>query len=202
MSKTEKEKLLAGELYNSRDPELLALYHQARRLTAAFNSAASTETERKQALLTELLGRLGRHVWIEAPFYCDYGQHISIGDHTFINMNCVFLDNHYIRIGKNGLIAPGVHIYTALHPLRADDRIRSDWQEGDGTAIYRTQAAPVTIGDNAWIGGCAMIMPGVTIGDNATIGAHSVVTKDIPSNVLALGNPCRVVRTLEEGGKS
>lgn len=196
MASTEKEKMLAGKSYNSRDPELLKMYHRARKLTADFNNTPSDDPERKTNLLSELMAHRGEGVWIEAPFFCEYGAHLSIGDHTFVNMNCIFLDCHHIRIGKNGLIAPAVQIYTAYHPLPAEERIRSEWKKGDGTAVYRTQAAPVSIGDNVWIGGNTVIFPGVTIGDNTTIGAGSVVTKAIPANVLAYGNPCRVVREL------
>lgn len=188
---TEKEKMLSGENYNSRDPELLERYHQARALLQEYNQLDSRELERRAAILRELLGATGGNVWIEAPFYCDYGEHIFIGENTFVNTNCIFLDNNVIRIGKNGLIAPYVQIYTAGHPLKAADRIV---YHDDGTGAYLTSSKPVIIGDNVWVGGNTVIMPGVTIGDNVTIGAGSVVTKDIPADVLAFGNPCRVVK--------
>lgn len=196
MNPSEKEKMLAGAFYNSRDPELLAMYHRARRLLGEFNRAASTEMAEKEKLLQELLGGLGRGVWIEAPFFCDYGENITIGDNSFVNFNCMFLDCNRIEIGKNALIAPNVQIYTAFHPLDARERIREDWREDDGRAVYRTQSAPVRIGDNVWIGGGTMILPGVRIGSNSTVGAGSVVTKDLPEGVLALGSPCRVVRKI------
>lgn len=191
---SQKARMLAGEFYNTRDEELLARSLYAKQLTRQLNILDPADLERKNKILSALLGKVGPHAWIEPPFYCDYGEHIYIGEHTFVNMNCIFLDAAEIRIGKNGLIAPAVQIYSAHHPLAARDRIRQDWTESDGTAIYRTQASPVTIGDNVWIGGNTVIMPGVTIGDNAVIGAGSVVTKDIPADVLAVGSPCRVVR--------
>ncbi len=196
MKMTEKEKMLASQLYNSRDPELIEMYHNARRLLRMFNTAESHDADAKTAALTELFGKLGKNVWIEAPFFCDYGENIVIGDNTFINFNAIFLDCNRISIGKNGLIGPNVQIYTAHHPLKASDRIKQNWDETDGTAIYHTAAAPVTIGDNVWIGGSCIVFPGVSIGDNTTIGAGSIVTKNIPANVLAFGNPCKVVRQL------
>ena len=189
---TEKEKMLGGELYDSRDPELLMMYHSARKLLKSYNSLDSELIDERDRLLKELLEFKGTGVWIEAPFYCDYGKNISIGENTFVNANCMFLDNNKISIGKNGLIAPFVQIYTATHPLKASDRI----VEIDNRTRYLTQAKPVTIGDNVWIGGNSIISPGIRIGNNVTIGAGSVVTKNIPDNVLALGNPCKVIKDL------
>ena len=189
---TEKEKMLKGEYYNSRDPELIALYHKARKLIKAYNTLNSELTTERQNILKDLFGGLGKGVWIEAPFYCDYGENIFIGENTFVNTNCMFLDNNTITIGKNGLIAPYVQIYTANHPLKASERI----VETGHSSHYLTFSKPVTIGDNVWIGGNAILFPGITIGDNVTIGASSVVTQNIPDNVLALGNPCKVVREL------
>jgi len=188
--KTEREKMLAGEPYNSRDPELLALYHRTKRLLAEFAGTASTDAGEKQRILKELLGGIGDGVWMEAPFFCDYGVNIRIGDGCFVNYNCVFIDNNVITIGNNVLIGPAVQLYTATHPLAAEERIRAD---GSG---YVTRAVPITIGDNVWIGGGAMVMPGVTIGANTTVGAGSVVTKDVPERCFAAGNPCRVIRNL------
>lgn len=189
---TEKEKMLQGMNYNSRDRELIAMYHKARRLLKEYNLLDSHLTDERQRILSELLGNIEEGVWIETPFFCDYGENISIGSNTFVNTNCMFLDNNKITIGKNGLIAPYVQIYTASHPLKASDRII----ENEGGASYLTSAEPVTIGDNVWIGGNSIIFPGVTIGDNVTIGAGSVVNKNIPDNVLAVGNPCKVLKEL------
>lgn len=189
---TEKEKMLSGLPYDSRDPELLDHYHRARALLKQLNQLESTAIEVRQALFNDLFAHQGNGVWIETPFFCDYGSNISIGDNTFINVNCMLLDNHTISIGKNGLLAPYVQIYTANHPLKAEERIV---QTADRTH-YVTSARPVVLGDNVWVGGNSVICPGVTIGDNVTIGAGSVVTKDLPSNVLAMGSPCKIVKTL------
>ena len=191
MAKSEKEKMLTGEVYNSRDPELLERYHLARELMLEFNQLSSRNFERKSEILHQLLGEVGDGVWIEAPFYCDYGQNIKLGKNTFLNFNCLFLDDNSITVGKNGLIGPNVQIYTASHPLAAHERIVADPEER-----YLTLTKAVHIGDNAWIGGNTLIMPGVTIGNNVTIGAGSLVTKDIPDNCLAMGSPCKVVRQL------
>lgn len=187
---TERERMLAGESYRSRDPELLGLYHRAKSLLQQYSSTPSTHAQDKQRLLSELLGKVGSDVWIESPFFCDYGVNIRIGDHCFVNYNCVFLDSNRITIGNNVLIGPAVQLYTPTHPLAPDDRIRAD-EPG-----YVTRALPITIGDRVWIGGGAMIMPGVTVGYGSTVGAGSVVTRDIPERCLAAGNPCRILRQL------
>jgi len=204
---SEKEKMLAGEFYNPRDPGLLEMYHKSRKLLKEFNNLDSRNAKRRNGLIRELLGNAAPGLWIESPFYCNYGENIFIGEHTFVNMNCVFLDDGIITIGKNGLIAPSVQIYTATHPVSAKERIVSlDDFENDQRGLvhkvisapkYRTYTKPVTIGDNVWIGGNAVIMPGVVIGDNVTIGAGSVVTRSIPDGVVAVGNPCRVVRKID-----
>lgn len=149
------------------------------------------------SILNQLLGSRGKQVWIVAPFFCDYGENIHIGENTEINHNCIFLDCNRITIGSNVLIAPLVQLYTAYHPVRARDRMPNPTTTG-GMNFLVNQSSPITIGDNVWIGGGAIVLPGVTIGDNTTIGAGSVVTKDIPSNVLAFGNPCTVIRKLPE----
>ncbi len=187
--------MLAGLPYNSRDPELLQMYHTARTLFQEYNSLASAETARRSELLSSLFAKKGKGVWIEAPFYCDYGKLISIGANTFVNASCFFLDNNKIVIGQNGLIGPYVQIYTAGHPLKAVDRIV---KTPEGTSRYKTVTAPVRIGDNVWIGGNTSIMPGIRIGNDVTIGAGSVVTKDLPDAVLAYGNPCKIIRSLKE----
>ncbi len=192
MRKTEKQKMLSGEFYSSRDPELLEMYHKARRLILLYNASDSKDSDGRKQILSDLLGEVDDGVWIEAPFFCDYGVNISIGEGTFVNTNCMFLDDNTITIGKNGLIAPYVQIYTALHPLQASERIHKI----QGGSTYKTSTKPVRIGDNVWIGGNTVIMPGVTIGDNVTLGAGSVVTKDIPDNKLAFGNPCKIIKDL------
>lgn len=196
MARTEKERMLAGEPYRSRDPELLARYHYARTLLSAYAATPSTDTEQKQRILTSLLGSVGEGVWIEAPFFCDYGENISIGNGVFINYNCVFLDSNRISIGANTLLGPGVHIYTATHPIQAEERIHLEGRGEKKHAFYLTHARPVHVGANAWIGGGALLLPGVTVGENTTIGAGSVVTKPVPADCFAAGNPCRVIRSL------
>ena len=171
---TEREKMLAGQLYDCGDAELLTQWHRAKDLVRDYNSTDSADTLKKNQILNELLGGRGEALWITAPFFADYGNNIYFGNNCEVNMNCTFLDDNVIRIGNNALIAVP--------------------QQDGSFAFCRTQTAPVVIGDNVWIGGGAIIMPGVTIGDNVVIGAGSVVTKDIPSNTVAYGNPCRVRR--------
>jgi maltose O-acetyltransferase len=193
---TERENMLAGEDYNARDPDLLAIARRARVLMAELNANPAAPPDARHGLLEQLLGGVEEGVWIESPFYCDYGENIRLGKHTFINMNCVFLDSAEIRIGEHGLIGPNVQLYTVTHPLKAAERIVAGWTPATGRSIYRTSAAPIQIGSSVWIGGGTIVMPGVTIGDNVTIGAGSIVTQDIPSDVLAFGQPCRVRQQL------
>lgn len=188
--KTEKEKMLAGELYDCNDPELLARWHKAKQLQREYASTETTNYSKLNAILDELLGSHGENAWITAPFFVDYGENIHIGKNVEINMNCVFLDCNRIIIGDNCGIAPGVHIYTVFHPINPQERLSTK------STFWNSLTAPVTLGSNVWIGGGSIILPGVAIGDNATIGAGSVVTKDIPANSLAVGNPCRIVRQL------
>ncbi len=190
---TEREKMLSGQLYNCGDPELLNQWHKAKNLMRDYSLVDSVNLEEKDRILNQLLGGRGKNLWITAPFYVDYGNNIYFGNNCEVNMNCTFLDSNEIRIGDNALIAPNVQIYTAFHPTNAADRF--GLPNADGSFSFcKTQSAPVIIGNNVWIGGGAILLPGVTIGDNVVIGAGSVVTKDIPSNSVALGNPCRVVR--------
>ncbi len=190
---TEKEKMLSGQLYDCGDPELLSRWHKAKNLTRDYNLTDSADLARKDAILAQLLGSKGKNLWITAPFYVDYGDNIFFGSNCEVNMNCTFLDDNRIVIGDNALIAPNVQIYTAFHPTNARDRFGEPKEDGS-FAFCKTQTAPVTIGNNVWIGGGAIILPSVTIGDNVVIGAGSVVTRDIPSNTIALGSPCRVIR--------
>lgn len=182
---TQKDKMLRGELYDASDPQLVQERLRARELLKALNDSHPDDHDQRQTLLAQLLGAMGEGVHIEPPFYCDYGSHILIGSRVFLNFGCVILDCNIVRIGDNTQLGPAVQIYAATHPLQAAERIK-------GPEL----GYPITIGRNVWIGGGAIIGPGVTIGDNTTIGAGSVVVRDIPANVLAAGNPCRVIRDL------
>jgi maltose O-acetyltransferase len=193
---TEREKMLAGEDYNACDAELLAIARRARVLLTELNAIPAAPPDVRLPLLAQLLGDAAEGVWVESPFYCDYGENIYLGAHTFINMNCVFLDSAAIRIGEDGLIGPNVQLYTVSHPVRAADRVVAGWTRESNRSRYRTEAKPIQIGSGVWIGGGTIVMPGVTIGDNVTIGAGSIVTQDLPSNVLAFGQPCRVRQQL------
>lgn len=189
---TEREKMLAGQLYDCGDEELITQWHKAKNLIYKYNSLPSENIIEKKKILSELLGGSGSNLWITSPFYVDYGNNIYFGNNCEVNMNCTFLDDNKIIIGDNALIAPNVQIYTAFHPKNVKERFGEPKKDGS-FEFCKTQTAPVIIGNNVWIGGGAIIMPGVTIGDNVVIGAGSVVTKDIPSNVIAYGVPCKVV---------
>ncbi len=190
---TEREKMLAGELYDCGDKELLEQWHKAKNLIREYNNLNSEDTEGKGSILIELLGGSGENLWITSPFFVDYGNNIYFGNNCEVNMNCTFLDDNKIIIGNNALIAPNVQIYTAFHPTNVRDRFGVPKEDGS-FEFCKTQTAPVIIGDNVWIGGGAIIMPGVTIGDNVVIGAGSIVTKNIESNTIAFGNPCKKIR--------
>lgn len=196
MARSERERMLAGEYYDPRDAELLALARRTRALVARYNASAATDAAGRRELLEQVLGEVAEEVWIEPPFFCEYGVHVSIGARTFVNVNAVLLDSAPIRIGADVLVGPGVQLLTAKHPLRAAERIIRDRTAAPDAVPYRTDAAPVTIGNGVWLGAGTIVLPGVTIGDETTIGAGSVVTRDIPAGVLALGQPCRVERTL------
>jgi maltose O-acetyltransferase len=185
VEKTERQKMLGGELYLAADAELVALRKQARRIVKTYNNTTEEETEMRIQLLNQLFAKVGSNVEIEPPFHCDYGSNIYVGDKFYMNFGCVILDCNQVEIGDNVLCGPYVQIYAAYHPTSPE--IRLSGQE---------LAAPVKIGNNVWIGGGAIICPGVTIGDNTTIGAGSVVVKDIPANAIAVGNPCQVIRHL------
>lgn len=186
--KTEKEKMLNGELYHAADPQLLQERLNARRLTRLYNQTIETDDNKRTKLLKELFGSTGENLYIEPTFRCDYGYNIHVGENFYANFDCVFLDVCEIRIGDNCMIAPGVHIYTATHPLDPIERISG--------AEY---GLPVHIGHNVWIGGRAVINPGVTIGDNVVIASGAVVTKDVPDNVVAGGNPAKIIKQIERG---
>src|SRR5699024_353218 len=190
---SERDKMLSGELYDGGDPELLERWHIAKNLTRDYNQCASEDLKNKERILNDLLGGRGQKLWIVPPFHADYGNNIYFVNNCEVNMGCIFLGDNKIIIGDNALIGPNVNIYTAFHPTNAVDRF-GEIQE-DGTFDFcKTQSAPVIISDNVWIGGSVVIMPGVNIGENVVIGAGSVVTKDIPSNTIAYGNPCQIVK--------
>ena len=183
--KTEKEKMLAGELYNSQDAQLSRERTQARILFKKFNDLGEENTEERELIIRQLIPNAGKNLCLEPPFYCDYGTNIKLGEKVFFNFNCVILDVMEVNIGSRTMLGPGVQIYTATHPV--------DHQERASGLEF---AKPVTIGKDVWIGGNAIICPGVTIGDRSVIGAGSVVIKDIPADVVAAGNPCKVIREL------
>lgn len=185
--RTEKEKMLAGELYDPLDQQLCDERRRARLLFKALNDTRDDQTEERARLIKELIPSAGAGVWIEPPFYCDYGTNIILGDKVFFNFNCVVLDVALVHIGSRVLCGPAVQIYMASHPLKAEER-RTGLELGKA----------VGIGDDVWIGGGAVICPGVRIGDGSVIGAGSVVTRDVPSGAFAGGNPCRVLRNIEQ----
>jgi maltose O-acetyltransferase len=177
--------MLAGELYRSADPELIADIQRAQRLLAQYNATSGDETGAATALLHQLLGSVGDGTVIRSFFACDYGYNIRLGRNAFINYNCVFLDCASIEIGDNLQMGPAVQLYTAAHPLEPDIR-RSGLE----------YARPIRIGHDVWIGGGAIILPGVTIGNGSVIGAGSIVVHDVPPASVVVGNPARIVRTL------
>jgi len=184
---TEREKMLAGELYDPLDPELAAGRERARDLCWDLNATREAQQAERRAILQQLFAAGGDDVWIQPPFYCDYGSNISLGRKCFFNFNCVVLDVCRVTIGDHVLCGPGVQIYTATHPL--DPVLRRTQESGK----------PIEIGSDVWIGGGVIICPGVRIGSHTVIGAGSVVTRDVPDDVFAAGNPCRVIRQLSEG---
>ena len=178
--------MLAGELYDSLDAELVARRTRARDLCQALNATREEESDARRAILRDLFGRGGETVWMQPPFYCDYGENIHLGERVFFNFNCVILDVCEVTIGDYTMFGPAVQIYTPLHPL---DHVARRGKE---------YGKPVSIGCDVWVGGGAIILPHVTVGDRAVIGAGSVVTRDIPAGVFAAGNPCRVIREIAE----
>lgn len=182
--RSEREKMLAGELYDPLDPELVRAREQARDLCQDLNATREAQQEERRRLLQELFAAGGDTVWVQPPFFCDYGSNIVLGTKCYFNFNCVVLDVCRVTIGDFVLFGPAVQIYTATHPLDADLRRRQEFGK------------PVTIGSDVWVGGGAILCPGVTVGPRTVIGAGSVVTRDLPAGVLAAGNPCRVIREL------
>lgn len=194
--KTNYQKFLSGEYCNHLDKEVFDMIVRNKQLLAKFNSTDISDNEARTALLHQMFGRVGKHSSVDINFHCECGKHIFIGDNVVINMNCTFLDDNYITIGNNVLIAPNVQLYTATHPVNASERFVENWDENSGELFFRTRALPITIGNDVWIGGGVIVLPGITIGNNCVIGAGSVVTRSIPSNSLAVGNPCKVIRSL------
>lgn len=195
---TNYQKFLAGEYCNRLDKEVWDMMVHTKSLLARFNSIPIEESNKRKEILQEMLGSIGKHSSIDINFHCNCGKHIFIGNKVVVNMNCTFLDDNIIRIGNNVLIAPNVQLYTATHPLDAEERFVKDWDEQSGELFFRTKALPITIGNNVWIGGGAILLPGITIGDNCVIGAGSVVTKSIPAYSVAAGNPCRIIKKLQQ----
>jgi maltose O-acetyltransferase len=183
---TELERMLAGELYDPMDPELLRARELARVLCWELNSTLEREAEKRRGILLQLFGRGGDSVWMQPPFYCDYGSNILLGERVYFNFNCVVLDVCRVTVGDFTLFGPAVQIYTAMHPMNAELRRQQEFGK------------PVEIGSDVWVGGGAIICPGVKIGSRSVIGAGSVVTKDVPEGVFAAGNPCRVIREIKE----
>jgi maltose O-acetyltransferase len=183
---TQKEKMLAGELYDPLDPELVQARERARDLCQELNATREREQETRRRIVTDLFGKGGDSVWMQPPFFCDYGSNIYLGERVFFNFNCVVLDVCEVRIGDFTLFGPAVQIYTATHPM--NDELRRTQEFGK----------PITIGSDVWVGGGAIICPGATIGAKSVIGAGSVVTKSIPEGVFAAGNPCRIIREITE----
>ncbi len=183
---TERDKMLAGALYDPLDAELTAARERARDLCQALNASRESESARRREILGDLLGDGGDTAWIQPPFFCDYGTNIHLGKKVFFNFNCIVLDVCEVRIGDHTLFGPGVQILTPLHPMNAQLRRQ------------RELGKAIEIGSDVWVGGGALILAGVRIGSRAVIGAGSIVTRDIPDGVFAAGNPCRVIREITE----
>ncbi len=183
--RTEKEKMLAGEVYNCLDPDLEAERQKTKELLRLYNLTEAVPE--RQPILQQLLGQIGHNSIIEPPFYCSYGQNIHIGDHVYLNVLCTILDCNEAHIGHHVMSGPAVQIYTAAHVLQAEARIQG-WEV----------AKAIVIEDNVWLGGGAILLPGVRIGQNAVVGAGAVVTRNVPANTVVAGNPARVIREIEQ----
>ena len=179
--RSEREKMLAGELYDALDAELVAERNRARDLCQMLNATRESDQELRRSICTQLFAKGGQTVWMQPPFYCDYGSNIEMGDRVFFNFNCIVLDVCRVTIGDYTLFGPAVQILTPMHPLNAELRRKQEYGK------------PIEIGSDVWVGGGALILPGVRIGSRAIIGAGSVVTRDVPDGVFAAGNPCRVI---------
>ncbi|SFU13117.1 maltose O-acetyltransferase [Algoriphagus locisalis] len=182
---TEKEKMLAGQLYQAGDPELVAERLKARKLVKTFNDSDPEDTEFRVSQIRKIFGKAGKNLWVEPPFYCDYGYNIEVGDDVFFNFNCVVLDVVKVTLGDRVFVAPNVQFYPATHPLDPVQRGEM-WEYGK----------QITIGNDVWIGGSAVICPGVSIADRTVVGAGAVVTKSFPADVLIGGNPAKIIKHL------
>ena len=183
---SERQKMVAGEMYDPFDLELVAARQRARDLCQALNATREGQQYERRDILIELFGKGGESVWMQPPFFCDYGVNIELGERVFFNFNCIVLDVCRVRIGDYTLFGPADQIYTPMHPLDAEQRRREEYGK------------PVDIGSDVWVGGGAIILPGVRIGARTVIGAGSVVTRDVPAGVFAAGNPCRVIREIPQ----
>jgi maltose O-acetyltransferase len=183
---TERQKMLAGEMYDPLDPERVAARGRARDLCQQLNATRESEESERRRILRDLFAKGGDTVWMQPPFFCDYGTNIELGERVFFNFNCIVLDVCPVRIGDFTLFGPSVQIYTPLHPFKAEQRRREEYGKS------------IDIGSDVWVGGGAIILAGVRIGSRSVIGAGSVVTRDVPDNVFAAGNPCRVIRAITD----
>ncbi len=184
-SSTEKEKMLKGEYYNAFEENLLNDRKRAKKLCQQLNNIPDASPAERSQIIKALF-QTDKEVWIESPFRCDYGYNIEVGENFYANFGCVILDCNLVKIGDNVKFGPNVQVYAATHPINPEERMSG-----------KEMAYPITIGNNVWIGGSSIILPGVTIGNNSVIGAGSIVTKNIPENVVAVGNPCRVLRPIQ-----
>jgi maltose O-acetyltransferase len=184
--RSERDKMLAGELYDPMDPELVRARERARDLCQDLNATREAQVDERRRILKELFGAGGDTVWMQPPFFCDYGSNILLGARVFFNFNCIVLDVSRVVIGDYTMFGPAVQIYTATHPMNAELRRKQEFSKA------------IEIGSDVWVGGAAVICPGVRIGSRSVIGAGSVVTRDIPAGVFAGGNPCRVIREITE----
>jgi maltose O-acetyltransferase len=183
--RTEREKMLAGEAYYGLDPDLVAERQETKALLRLYNRTAAMAE--RQIILQQLLGQIGQNSVIESPFYCSYGRNIHMGDHVYLNFSCTIFDNNEVHIGHHVMIGPVVQIYTAAHPVQAEPRIQ-------GWEVAKT----IVIEDNVWLGGGAILLPGVRVGRNAVVGAGAVVSRSVPANTVVVGNPARVIREIEQ----
>lgn len=195
---SEIERALSGENFICNAPEIMEIIRKARRLTQRYNQSDFDDRLERRRILEELFGSMGENVTVDTPLYCDYGKNIHIGSNVIININCTFVDCNRIDIGDNVLIASNVQMYTSTHSVLPEERMVGGWDRTMEIPFFTVCARPIQINNGVWIGGGAIILPGVTIGENAVIGAGSVVNRDIPPNTVAAGNPCRVIRRINE----